>query len=86
MRYYKIEQEGYILVVGVGSGGKEIDETEYNDIVNVIENKPISSEEYDYRLKSDLTWEKYKITPEEEIPEATEEDYQNALRELGVEL
>jgi hypothetical protein len=61
MRYYKIINDGYILVVGTGKGNVEITEQEYNEILNVISNMPIAPQGYEYKLKDDLTWELYEL-------------------------
>ena len=85
MRYYKMIIDGYLVAVGSGSGGTEITAEEYAELLNIIRTKPVASEGYDYRLKSDLTWGLYElpiIPPIEE--EATTEDYEAALAELGV--
>lgn len=68
--------------------GEEITEAEYNNILEIIKNKPIAPEGYDYRLTVDLQWELYELSPVEEETNdtATEEDYQNALAEFGVKL
>lgn len=57
-RYYKIVDGKYIIAVGVNTGGKEITEKEYLEIMSVI-NKQYSSKSTDkwYRLRDDLTWE-----------------------------
>ena len=84
MRYYKIITDGYLVAVGSGSGGTEIAEAEYAELLNIIRTKPVASEGYDYRLKSDLTWELYELpiipTTDEDANEA---DYLAALAELG---
>ena len=55
MRYYKIITDGCLVAVGSGSGGTEITEAEYAELLNIIRTKPVASEGYDYRLKADLT-------------------------------
>lgn len=85
MRYYKIINNGYIIAVGSGSGGMEITEAEYNNLLAVIRNKPIAPDGYDYRLREDLEWELVELPPMPiEDEEATTEDYEAALAELGV--
>ena len=69
MRYYKIVDGEYLKAIGTGCGGEEITETEYNEILSVIQTKP--NDGYGYRLKTDLTWEQYEL-PIEEDPELTE--------------
>ena len=70
MRYYKQIDNNYILAIGTGCGGTEITESEYNEIMTVIQNKPSRTETLDYRLKTDLTWEGYEHEPDPE-PEPT---------------
>ena len=65
MRYYKDINNGYILAIGIGGGGTEITETEYNTIMAVIRQKPVWENDTDYHLKTDLTWESYERIPEE---------------------
>lgn len=66
MRYYKQTSNGYILAIGTGNGGTEITESEYGEIMTAIHNKPQRTEDTDYRLKDDLTWEAYHIEPSPE--------------------
>lgn len=61
MRYYKMIIDGYLVAVGSGSGGTEITAEEYAELLNIIRTKPVASEGYDYRLKTDLTWELYEL-------------------------
>lgn len=85
MRFYKIINNGYLVAIGNGSGGVEITETEYNSILGIIHNKPTAPEGYDYRLKDTLEWELYELPPMPiEDEEATAEDYEAALSEVGV--
>ena len=84
MRYYKLIENGYFLGVGVGTGGIEITEEEYNSLLEIILNHPEVPEGYGYCLKEDLTWELIPPLPAKE--EAQEADYQNALESLGVDL
>lgn len=73
MRFYKQIDEDYILAIGTGLGGTEITESEYNEIMTVIQNKPPRTDTIDYRLKTDLTWESYEHEPDPD-PEPTIED------------
>lgn len=77
MRYYKQIIDGYIAAVGTGGGGTEITETEYNEIMSVIQNKPARTETTDYHLKEDLTWEAFEVEPID--PSDEELDPQEAL-------
>lgn len=65
MKYYKVIEDGYITVIGENIVGEEISEEEYNNIMSVIDNRPKTREGFDYRLKEDLTWEKYEVIYEE---------------------
>lgn len=60
MRYYKTVEDGYILAIGTGGGGVEITQEEYEQIMGVIQSKPLRTETADYHLKEDLTWEAYE--------------------------
>lgn len=86
MRYYKMIIDGYLVAVGSGSGGTEITAEEYAELLNIIRTRPVASEGYDYRLKSDLTWELYELlpVPAPEDEDANEVDYKAALAVLGV--
>lgn len=68
MKYFKQISDGYIVCIGTG-GGTEITETEYNEILSVIHDKPKATETTDYRLREDLTWEAYPIDPPDPDPE-----------------
>lgn len=73
MRYYKIIDDLYISSIGTGGGGVEITETEYSDIMSVIQNKPPRTETTDYHLRTDLTWEEYE-RPLDPEPEPSDEE------------
>ena len=60
MRYYKQISNGYIIAIGTGGGGEEITEQEYNEIMTVIQSKPVRTETTDFHLKTNLTWEEYE--------------------------
>lgn len=72
MSWFKVIQNGYITVIGTGNGGTEITEAEYNEIRSVIDARPTPPDGYDYRLKTDLTWELYELPPEPEDVDADE--------------
>ena len=74
MNYYKIIENGYILAVGTNTGGEEITESEYDEIMTVIHNKPARTDTTDYQLKEDLTWEAYQIEPPDPDPELDDTD------------
>ena len=76
MRYYKILQDGYILSIGKGTGGEDLTESEYTQILDSIRNKPTAPDRYEYRLKSDLTWERLElpVAPEDADPDLTDSE------------
>ena len=84
MRFYKQTSNHYIIAIGTGAGGTEIAETEYNDIMAIIQNRP-SADGKGYRPKTDLTWEAYDLPPEPEPSDADELSDAEALNViLGV--
>lgn len=70
MRYYKQFSDNYILAIGTGPGNTEITESEYNEIMTLIQNRP-RADGKGYRLKTDLTWEEYDLLP---APEPSDDD------------
>lgn len=52
--------------------GKEITEAEYNNILEIIRNKPTAPDGYGYRLTDALEWELYEIPVEDDDPEISE--------------
>lgn len=65
--------------------GVEISEEKYTEILNMIRNKPTAPDGYGYRLTDNLKWEIYELPAEDQVDEeATAEDFQAALAELGV--
>ena len=73
--YYKIAKDGYILSIGSTERNteNEITESEYNEIMTIIRNCP-AREGYEYRLKTDLTWEEYEVEPPEPEPDEIDSD------------
>ena len=76
MSYYKIVKDGYIPQIGIDCGGEEITEAEHNEIAAAIDERPTPPDGYDYRLKTDLTWELV------EMPEPEDVDADEALEIL----
>ena len=68
------------MAIGTNCGGTEIMESEYDEIMTVIHNKPQATETTDYRLKTDLTWEPYEVDPPE--PPSEDVDDSEALEIL----
>ena len=78
MRYYKIIYNGYIGRIGVGNGGIEISQEEYENLVQIINNKPVAESGYVYKLKEDLSWELYEL-PIINFDEIAEQEYNKIL-------
>ena len=83
-RYYRLIEDGYIVLISTGCGTDEISQEEYETILSVIENRPTDEPGYVFKLRTDLTWEKVEAPVVEVDEEAAEEDYLAALAELGV--
>lgn len=67
--FYKCISDKYIIGVGTGSGGEEINEQEYNNILDKINNRPEAPEGYSYRLTTAMEWELAEIPKIEPIVE-----------------
>lgn len=80
MEYKKIIVGGYILGLAEVEKNGNISKEEYDRITEIIHNKPIAPEGYDYRLKADLTWEKYELPPVPEDDEITAEEALEIIR------
>jgi hypothetical protein len=90
MRYYKLVIDNFIMCAPSTTArdcGVEIDIEEYDAIVDAIRGKPSAPSGYTYKLRADtLEWELVELPPEPDPGEedATAEDYEAALKELGV--
>lgn len=85
--YWKQIIDGYITAIGTGKGKVQITQAEYDEILSMLRNRPTAPEGYGCRLTADLVWELYELPPEEVTDEeATAEDYEAALGEMGVEV
>ena len=86
MTYFKNIYNGYLETVSTENGQTKITETEYNEILKIAQNAPEAPEGYEYKLKADtLEWVLVEIPPYPDPGEdATEDDYQNALEQMGV--
>lgn len=62
--------------------GAEITIEKYNEILEIIKNKPIPPEGYDYRLNDVLDWEAYEVVNEEVTEEVDPETALNELLEV----
>ena len=71
MRYFAIKENGIILGVGIAEhSGGEITETQYNEILFMLRNRPTAPDGFAYRLTKELAWELYELPAIE--PELTE--------------
>lgn len=67
MTFRKIVEDGYLVAVCNGNTGLPISDEEYTRILAVIQDKPPMTNNTDYRLREDLTWEPYEVAP---VPES----------------
>ena len=74
---------GYITAIGTGKGNEEITETQYNEILSMLRNRPTAPDGFAYRLTQELEWELYEA-PVEEEPELTADEALNII--LGGEV
>ena len=88
MRYAKCLDGIYVSCIGTRFSGTEITESEYNDLLSIIHNRPTPSTGFTYKLKADtLEWELVELPPIDETDdEATESDYIDALKEVGIDI
>lgn len=77
--YAKILYDGYIAAIGTDISGEPITADEYNAIISVILSKPTPPARYDYRLRSDLTWELVELPTEPKPSPDDELDDSEAL-------
>jgi hypothetical protein len=80
-KYYKNIENGYITAISTGSGGVEITQEEYDEIIRMIQSRPITEAGYDYKLRTDLTWELVE-RPVDEDPDISTEEAMSIM--LGV--
>lgn len=72
--FYKCINDKFIIGVGTGSGGEEITEQEYKNILEKINNRPEAPEGYSYRLTTSLEWELCEVPKIEPTAEEIIED------------
>lgn len=84
----KVINNGYVVAIGTGIDGADIDELEYNEILTAIKNKPTDTPDgFQYKLRADdLEWELVENPPAPDPgdEDARIEDLENALSEMGV--
>lgn len=88
MKYYKNVADGYLISLEkreTVTTGTEITEAEYNHINSLLADRPTAPDGFSYRLSANLEWELYELPVVEEVDEdATADDYEVALAEMGV--
>lgn len=80
----KIISNGYIIGLSELTG-EDISAEEKESILTAIESRHIPQAGYSYRLKKDLTWERYELPPEP-APEPTVEERIATLEQNTAEL
>lgn len=89
MQYFKKVYGEYVLAYGIGNDGLLISREEYTKINDATRTRPTAPSGYIYKLRADtLEWELVELPPEPDPGEedATAEDYEQALADLGVKL
>lgn len=79
INYYKIVDTNYIIAIGTHGNDRveEITESEYNTIMQMIQNSPTNPEGYSYKLRAEnLEWELVELPP---MPEDEDIDDAEAL-------
>lgn len=78
-KYFKNIEGDYIVSISTGSGAKEITQEEYDNIMSVIRSRPTPEVGFDYKLRTDLTWETVEV---EVIPEDDKEISDNEFMDM----
>lgn len=73
-KYFKNFDENYIFSIGEGVGDEEITREEYENILAIIQNRPIAERGYSYKLRKDLTWELVDVPVAPESDEISDEE------------
>jgi hypothetical protein len=60
-KYYKNVEGNYISSISTGTGGEEITQKEYQSIREIVRKRPTPAEGFDYKLRTDLTWELVEV-------------------------
>ena len=79
-KYFKNIEDDYIVSISTGCGAEEITQEEYDNILSVIRSRPIPEVGYDYRLRTDLTWEliEVEVVPDDEM-EITDNEFMDMI-------
>lgn len=81
MLYFVNTNGNYITGISQRFGQTQITKEEYDELSAIIAACPEAPDGYEYLLKTDLTWELVELPSDEE---ATADDFQEALSEMGV--
>lgn len=57
MKYFKNIENNYITAIGTGYGDVVITKEEYENILYIVRNRPIPEAGFNYKLRTDLTWD-----------------------------
>ena len=82
-KYFKNIEGDYITSISTGCGQTEIDQEEYNEIMSIIRSRPTPEVGFDYRLRTDLTWEtvEVEVIPEDEV-EISDDEFMIMVEEV----
>lgn len=80
--YYKHIEDDYITCIGTGIGQTEITRDEYDHILAVILSSPTAEAGYQYRLRTDLTWELVELPHDIDDPDLSDAEAMDII--LGV--
>ena len=73
-RRFKLVEDGYLIAIGTGDGGEEIDAGAYDELRALFTARPEAPEGYEYRLTAGLEWEQCELPPApEEVPPEQDE-------------
>ena len=78
-KYYKNIDGDHITAIGTGIGDVEITKEEYEAILEIISSRPIPEVGYDYKLKTDLTWELTEAPAVDDDPDITADEALNII-------
>ena len=76
MNYFIVKDGAYVVGIGITENNvrNPISRDDADKIRNTLIGKPNPPEGFDYRLKTDLTWELYELPPEDPDPYLTAEE------------
>jgi len=83
-KFFKNINGDYISSISTGTGIEEITQEEYENILFIIlNNRPIPEAGFDYRLRTDLTWELIEIPiVVEDDMEISHDEFMNMVEEV----